>query len=794
MKKIHIALFFALSVLFFLTSCFIRNSMLAVFSEPVENATVLINSTEQTTPYAALFKSGSNITLEVPEFQRHDLNEKIAGKDAEYSFESWSDGKQERKRELKIDNDSEELTFKLFAKFKVEIALNVPLTDDATIVYSEWHDYGSEVKFEALLIPGYEFSHWEVESGSTYFFNQQSAGIRMVIYYPTLITAHYMEIETFRINTVALPPEGGITSGDGHYRKNEIATLEATPSYGYSFHNWSLNGEVVSTNSNYSFEVTEDSTYVASFSKKIYIISASSGNGGTIDPYGEIQVIHGESITFDISAADGYEIDDVLVDGSSVGKVSSYTFNNVTSDHTIEATFKKKTYTIVATAGSGGSISPSGNVVVEHGTSKSFTITPDSGCEIDDVLVDGSSIGKVSGYTFDNVTSNHTIEAAFKKKTYTIVATAGSGGSISPSGNVVVEHGSSKSFTITPDSGYEIDDVLVDGSSVGKVSSYTFDNVTSDHTIEATFKKKTYTVSLSVNLPDSGILTGEGEYYHGETVNISAAANQGFKFVNWTENSAVISDSSDYSFEITSDRSFTANFVEVFSVTFIVSDNDGFLQGASVEFNGETKTTDTNGRAMFEQVVPGNDLPYAVKKGGYSDYSGTLDVIDSSVEEYVTLAKAAPTLIIDDADATSSSDVWISIRAKDIESISAIRIVIQFDPAYFTWSQSTSSIQFIEPLALDPTGILIWGSKMPEDLKDEIIDFSVALDHVADLSGEQEILRVKLKAKSITGQSTLHLAEYTATTGVKVRNQIIDKNGKDLGPMQLVPGVITINQ
>ncbi|HNU24252.1 MAG TPA: hypothetical protein PKN37_08275, partial [Mesotoga sp.] len=330
--------------------------------------------------------------------------------------------------------------------------------------------------------------------------------------------------------------------------------------------------------------------------------------------------------------------------------------------------------------------------------------------------------------------------------------------------------------------------------SVGKVSSYTFENVTSNHTIEATFKKKTYTVTLSVNLPDSGTITGEGEYYHGETVNISAAAKQGFKFVNWTENSTVISESSDYSFVVTSNRSFTANFVEVFSVTFIVSDNDGFVQGASVEFNDETKTTDANGRTMFEQVVPGNDLPYAVKKGGYRDFSGSLDVIDSSVEEYVTLAKAAPTLIIDDADATSSSDVWISIRAKDIESISAIRIVIQFDPAYFTWSQSTSSIQFIEPLALDPTGILIWGSKMPEDLKDKIIDFSVALDHVADLSGEQEILRVKLKAKSITGQSTLNLAEYTATTGVKVRNQIIDKNGKDLGPMQLISGVITINQ
>ena len=480
---------------------------------------------------------------------------------------------------------------------------------------------------------------------------------------------------------------------------------------------------------------------------------------------------------------------------------TGYTFQNIASSHTIHALFEETpppvfnvTFVVSSESApvSGATVSFNGEQLAT-GIDGTVTFTGVIPGNDKPYTVSKTGYQSKSGFV-DVIDRDVTVNVELSRGSYTIVATAGSGGSISPSGNVVVEHGSSKSFTITPDSGYEIDDVLVDGSSVGKVSSYTFDNVTSDHTIEATFKKKTYTVSLSVNLPDSGILTGEGEYYHGETVNISAAANQGFKFVNWTENSAVISDSSDYSFEITSDRSFTANFVEVFSVTFIVSDNDGFVQGASVEFNGETKTTDANGRAMFEQVVPGNDLPYAVKKGGYSDYSGTLDVVESNVEEYVTLAKAAPTLIIDDSEAIANNDVWISIRAKDIESISAIRIVIKFDTAYFTWSQSTSSIQFIEPLALDPTGILIWGSKMPEDLKDEIIDFSVALDHVADLSGEQEILRVKLKAKSITGQSTLHLAEYTATTGVKVRNQIIDKNGKDLGPMQLVPGVITINQ
>ena len=71
--------------------------------------------------------------------------------------------------------------------------------------------------------------------------------------------------------------------------------------------------------------------------------------------------------------------------------------------------------------------------------------------------------------------------------TYTITASAGSHGSISPSGSITVNQGSDKSFTITPDTGYSIDDVLVDGSSVGAVSSYTFTNVTEDHTISATF-------------------------------------------------------------------------------------------------------------------------------------------------------------------------------------------------------------------------------------------------------------------------------------------------------------------
>ncbi|MFP3898911.1 MAG: S8 family serine peptidase [Dehalococcoidia bacterium] len=162
----------------------------------------------------------------------------------------------------------------------------------------------------------------------------------------------------------------------------------------------------------------------------------------------------------------------------------------VRADLAVAAVEPPTTYTITATAGEGGTIDPSGAVIVNEGASQTFTITADTGYEISDVLVDSISVGAVSSYTFENVTSDHTIHATFAAvPTYTIAATAGEGGTIEPSGDVVVNEGDSQTFTISANTGYEIDDVVVDGSSVGPVSSYTFENVTADHTIHATFKE-----------------------------------------------------------------------------------------------------------------------------------------------------------------------------------------------------------------------------------------------------------------------------------------------------------------
>ena len=71
---------------------------------------------------------------------------------------------------------------------------------------------------------------------------------------------------------------------------------------------------------------------------------------------------------------------------------------------------------------------------------------------------------------------------------FTITSTAGSGGSIDPDGTVTVNQGADLTFTITADTGYHITDVLVDGSSVGALSTYTFPAVTTDHTIAAFFE------------------------------------------------------------------------------------------------------------------------------------------------------------------------------------------------------------------------------------------------------------------------------------------------------------------
>ena len=266
-----------------------------------------------------------------------------------------------------------------------------------------------------------------------------------------------------------------------------------------------------------------------------FTINASAGGNGSISPSGAVSVASGGSQGFTITPNACYHVADVLVDGSSVGAVTSYSFTNVLASHTISASFALDTFTIDASAGAGGSIGPNGTVGVNCGADQGFTITPGVCNKIADVLVDGASVGAVTSYTFTSVHAHHTIAASFALKTFTITASSGANGTISPSGAVGVNCGTDQGFTITPDAGHHVAGVLVDGSSVGPVTNYTFTNVQSDHTIAASMDADSFTVTVAVaGLGSVAKSPDQPKYAFGSSVTLTATPTAGWGFVGWT--------------------------------------------------------------------------------------------------------------------------------------------------------------------------------------------------------------------------------------------------------------------
>lgn len=180
-------------------------------------------------------------------------------------------------------------------------------------------------------------------------------------------------------------------------------------------------------------------------------------------------------------------------------------------------------YFVTASTLSNGQITPAGATPLASGGSRTFSIVPDAGYEISDVLIDGVSVGAVSQYTLSNVSACHTIVANFTSLTTNpsiTTSTLGSG-SISPSGTVGVAAGTNQSFTITPAAHYQISDVVVDNASIGPVSSYAFDNVTANHTIAATFVSHNK-FHIRSTARGSGSISPSG------TVSVAAGTNKAF--------------------------------------------------------------------------------------------------------------------------------------------------------------------------------------------------------------------------------------------------------------------------
>jgi uncharacterized repeat protein (TIGR02543 family) len=206
----------------------------------------------------------------------------------------------------------------------------------------------------------------------------------------------------------------------------------------------------------------------------------------------------------------------------------------------VSSSFTLSSYTITASAGANGSISPSGAVSVNHGSDQAFTITPNTGYSVSNVLVDGISVGAVTGYTFSNVTANHTIAASFSPNTLSItVSTIPSGRTITVDG---INYTSPQTFSWTANTTHSIATDSLQNLNASTRYAWTSWNDAGARAHSVTpLVNSTYTATfktqylLTMNANTGGTVTPSTGFQDADSfVVINAIPNTGYSFSSWT--------------------------------------------------------------------------------------------------------------------------------------------------------------------------------------------------------------------------------------------------------------------
>lgn len=355
-----------------------------------------------------------------------------------------------------------------------------------------------------------------------------TAGVVRTLVAPTATTASYVDVQDNNNTGVSITTSNSVNSGNTSgwdfplasytltYTAGAGGTISgispqtvaqggsgtpvtAVPNAGYSFTGWS---DGVTTATRTDTNVLADVTVTASFTANVYTLSYdANGATGGIAPAAQTGNI-GVDVT--VSGAGslvktGYTFAgwNTVADGSGTpyAAASNYTFG--TSNATLFAQWTINQYTITATSGANGSVTPAGATTVNFGVDQAYAITPNAGYHIADVLVDGSSVGAVSSYNFPAVSANHTISATFAINEYTLTtsATNGSiGASPAPNGSGgKYTHATSVTLTATPNAGYSF--TGWSGACTGTGSCVVV--MDGDKSVTATFAILTYTINAS---------------------------------------------------------------------------------------------------------------------------------------------------------------------------------------------------------------------------------------------------------------------------------------------------------
>ena len=305
---------------------------------------------------------------------------------------------------------------------------------------------------------------------------------------------------------------GSANTSDATVTSGGSATLTATPSTGYVFSSWNCTGggtlSTSTTNPATLSNITADATCTPVFSV-VYTVTfngnsgsgtassatltqASSGASITLATVGSLALSNSGFMGWSIAPSNGT----VLVAGTSYTPTSSLTVyaqwvttNAASSVGTSTATLNGSTTSPVTSAAFCYS-----STVTDLSTCSTISASGSYSANLTGLSANTTYYFRIIG-TINSTAYNGGIltftTSTSSPTTYTITASAGANGSISPSGSVTVNSGANQSFTITANSGYEINVLTVNSSNVSTVSTYTFTNVTSNQSISVTFKTVT---------------------------------------------------------------------------------------------------------------------------------------------------------------------------------------------------------------------------------------------------------------------------------------------------------------
>ena len=319
------------------------------------------------------------------------------------------------------------------------------------------------------------------------------------------------------VTATCSPAEGGTVTGGGSYQQGQTCTLTATANTGYTFTNWTENGNVVSTNATYTFTVTGNRTLVANFEEEAptqYIkfdLYDSYGDGWNGN---KLEVNYGNRTTEQLTISSGSSATHNL----QIPNGSHVTLTWIMGSKTEECSFKVSY--------------PNGNNIYL-----------------------GSNLSADFTYSFD------VDYDAMPTTTYNISVSANpsNGGTVSGAGSY--NCGSSCTVNATANTGYTFASWTENGNVVSTSASYSF-TVSGNRTLVANFTANPvyYTVNVSVNPSGGGNVSGGGSYQQGQTCTLTATANTGYTFTNWTENGNVVSTNATYTFTVIGDRTLGAYF------------------------------------------------------------------------------------------------------------------------------------------------------------------------------------------------------------------------------------------